>query len=211
MDTTADCFAEGKDAQLELGSMKDESPTQLMSSPHPHSPEHLMRIHHIDPTKMQLLVVEDEKFLLKFIKKKLMNYGFNVDEAYDGEQALRCMQSKNYDVVIMDQNMPRISGLEAVRAFREWQAMNFPEITTCRSSNASDVPGFDPVIFMMSASILEADRVEARDLQIAHYFDKPLQVNRVVSKILANVASRSHRLRRLQRDSFSVDERGSAT
>lgn len=203
VDVLVDTFdeVEGKDAHIQMSSVRTPSPTempsQLATSPHAQSPRHMMAAHHIDPTKMRVLIVEDEKLLLKFIKKKLTNFGFQVDEAYDGEEALCRMQSKQFDVVVMDQNMPRLSGLEAVRAFREWQAMNFPEISV-RSSNASDVPGFDPAIFMMSASILEADRVEARDLQIGHYFDKPLQVNKVVSRILSHITARSHRLRKLQ-------------
>src|SRR3546814_11151087 len=60
--------------------------------------------------------------LWKFSTKMFAGLGFHVEQACDGQEALAKMKSTSYTVVLMDQNMPHLDGLGAVRKFREWQS-----------------------------------------------------------------------------------------
>ena len=59
---------------------------------------------------MRILVVDDEKLLVKGIKFNLENEGYEVDTAYDGEEALNMAKARDYDLLILDIMMPKISG-----------------------------------------------------------------------------------------------------
>ena len=158
----------------------------------------LLTTHNIDPSKIRILLVEDERMLLKFGKKMLQALGFTVDEAYDGVDGLKCMTSSQYDVVLMDQNMPRMGGLEAVRFFREWQAerrSTQPEVASGDDSEEA----YDPLIFMVSASILDNDRSLAMDLLISDYFEKPLHVNSIATQVVLHIVTHPRLLQRCQR------------
>ena len=67
---------------------------------------------------MRVLVAEDEKRLNKIICEALEDEGYSVDACFDGVQALEYARSADYDVMIMDIMMPRMSGLDAVRQMR---------------------------------------------------------------------------------------------
>ena len=68
---------------------------------------------------MRILVVDDEKLLVKGLKFNLENDGYEVDGAYDGRQALELFEKNKYDLVLLDLMLPEISGLEVCRAIRE--------------------------------------------------------------------------------------------
>ena len=63
---------------------------------------------------MRVLVAEDEKRLNKIICEALEDEGYSVDACFDGMQALEYARSAEYDVMIMDIMMPRMSGLDAL-------------------------------------------------------------------------------------------------
>ena len=67
---------------------------------------------------MKILVVDDEKLLVKGIKFNLENEGYSVDACYDGEEALNMARSENYDLIILDLMMPRKDGLEVCQEIR---------------------------------------------------------------------------------------------
>lgn len=68
---------------------------------------------------MRLLVVEDEKDLNSIIVKNLEEEGYIVDSCYDGEDAVLYMTTVNYDAVILDVMIPRLSGFEVLKKIRE--------------------------------------------------------------------------------------------
>lgn len=68
---------------------------------------------------MRLLVVEDEKDLNSIIVKNLEAEGYIVDSCYDGEDAVLYMTTVNYDAVILDVMIPRLSGFEVLKKIRE--------------------------------------------------------------------------------------------
>ena len=57
---------------------------------------------------MRLLIVEDEKQLCDTVAKSLYDAGYEVDTCYDGETALDCILAENYDLVVLDLNLPAL-------------------------------------------------------------------------------------------------------
>ncbi len=68
---------------------------------------------------MKILVVDDEKLLVKGIKFNLENEGYQVDTCYDGEEAVEMAAAGSYDLIIMDIMMPKMNGLEACMHIRQ--------------------------------------------------------------------------------------------
>ena len=60
---------------------------------------------------MRLLIVEDEKQICDMVAKSLYDAGYEVDTCYDGEEALECILSEEYDLIVLDLNLPRIRSL----------------------------------------------------------------------------------------------------
>ena len=67
---------------------------------------------------MRVLVVEDEKALNRVISKRLEKEGYSVDSCFDGEDAIHYLRMGEFDAVIMDIMMPRLSGIDAVKRMR---------------------------------------------------------------------------------------------
>ncbi|WP_019850159.1 response regulator [Desulfitobacterium sp. PCE1] len=70
---------------------------------------------------MRILLVEDEKGLSGYIAKGLKN-GYAVDAVYDGEEALFEYEVNEYDLIVLDLNLPKKDGLEVLRKIREKNA-----------------------------------------------------------------------------------------
>ena len=91
---------------------------------------------------MKILVVDDEKLLVKGIKFNLQNEGYEVECAYDGAAAVELARSGNFDLIILDLMMPELDGLEACMRIREFS--NVPIIMlTARSEDADKIIGFE--------------------------------------------------------------------
>jgi DNA-binding response OmpR family regulator len=67
---------------------------------------------------MRLLIVEDNRALLKSLRKGLQEEGFTVDAAADGEEGLFLAEHNEYDVIILDLLLPKLDGLKLLRALR---------------------------------------------------------------------------------------------
>ncbi len=90
----------------------------------------------------KILVVDDEKVLVKGIKFNLENEGYQVEVGYDGEEAVEKARSGNYDLIILDLMMPKIDGLQACMRIREFS--NVPVIMlTARSEDTDKIIGFE--------------------------------------------------------------------
>jgi DNA-binding response OmpR family regulator len=64
---------------------------------------------------MRLLVVDDEPDMVYFLSLQLKESGHEVDEAYDGSEAITWIQNSTYDVVIIDASMPNMNGSEVCK------------------------------------------------------------------------------------------------
>ena len=93
---------------------------------------------------MKILVVDDEKLLVKGIKFNLENEGYQVECAYDGASAVELARGGNFDLIILDLMMPEIDGLEACVKIREFSSV--PIIKMCiRDSRSSMRWVFRPI------------------------------------------------------------------
>lgn len=91
---------------------------------------------------MKILVVDDEKLLVKGIKFNLENEGYTVDACYDGEEAVNMARTGAYDLIILDLMMPKKDGLEACQEIRGFSSV--PVIMlTARSEKADLLMGFE--------------------------------------------------------------------
>ena len=91
---------------------------------------------------MKILVVDDEKLLVKGIKFNLENEGYQVDAGYDGLEAVELARSGGYDLVILDVMMPGLDGLEACMRIREFSTVPII-ILTARSEDVDKIMGFE--------------------------------------------------------------------
>ena len=71
----------------------------------------------------RVLVVDDEKLIVKGIRFSLEQDGFEVDCAYDGEEAIELAKKTEYDIVLLDVMLPKHDGFEVCRAIREFSDM----------------------------------------------------------------------------------------
>ena len=67
---------------------------------------------------MRLLIVEDEKQICDAVAKSLYDAGYEVDTCYDGEEALEYILTENYDLIVLDLNLPGMDGMELCRRLR---------------------------------------------------------------------------------------------
>ena len=112
----------------------------------------------------KILVVDDEKLIVKGISFSLQADGMEVDAAYDGEEALGKIREKNYDMVLLDVMLPKMSGMDVCQAVREF----------------SDVP-----IIMLTAKGEDMDKILAFDNGVDDYLTKPFNILEVQARIKA--------------------------
>ncbi len=91
---------------------------------------------------MKILVVDDEKLLVKGMKFNLENEGYEVECAYDGASAVELAREGKFDLIVLDVMMPEVDGLEACMRIREFS--NVPIIMlTAKSEDADKLMGFE--------------------------------------------------------------------
>lgn len=112
----------------------------------------------------KVLVVDDEKLIVKGIKFSLEQDGMEVDTAYDGEEALELVNEKEYDMILLDLMLPKMDGLEVCQNIREF----------------SDVP-----IIMITAKSEDMDKIMGLEYGADDYITKPFNILEVKARIKA--------------------------
>ncbi len=92
---------------------------------------------------MRILVVEDEKKVASFIKKGLQQEGYAADAVYDGLEAVTNATAFDYDLVILDLMLPKLSGLEVLRQIRTKKAKLPVLVLTAKGAVEDKVAGLD--------------------------------------------------------------------
>lgn len=90
---------------------------------------------------MQILVVDDEKLLVKGIKFNLENEGYEIDACYDGRSAVEMARQKNYSLILLDLMMPELDGMEACMEIRQFSTVPIIMLTA-KSDDADKLLGF---------------------------------------------------------------------
>jgi len=92
---------------------------------------------------MRILVTEDEKDLADALAKGLERQGYAVDVAYDGEESLRLAEVNDYDLMILDLNLPKVDGMEVCKRLRDSGSSTGILMLTARAGLDSRVEGLD--------------------------------------------------------------------
>ena len=112
----------------------------------------------------KVLVVDDEKLIVKGIRFSLEQDDMEVDCAYDGEEAIDMVKRKEYDIILLDVMLPKCDGFEVCRQIREF----------------SDVP-----IIMLTAKGEDMDKILGLEYGADDYITKPFNILEVKARIKA--------------------------
>ena len=126
----------------------------------------------------RVLVVDDEKLIVKGIRFSLEQDGMEVECAYDGEGALEKVKENKYDIILLDLMLPKISGLEVCQQIREF----------------SQVP-----IVMLTAKGEDMDKILGLEYGADDYITKPFNILEVKARIKA-IMRRTSRTEKTERE-----------
>ena len=112
----------------------------------------------------KVLVVDDEKMIVKGIRFSLLQDGYEVDTAYDGDEALQKATDNKYDIILLDVMLPKHSGLEVLQQIREF----------------SSVP-----VIMLTAKGEDMDKILGLEYGADDYITKPFNILEVKARIKA--------------------------
>ena len=112
----------------------------------------------------KVLVVDDEKLIVKGLRFSLEQEDMEVDTAYDGEEAVEKAREGNYDIILLDLMLPKLDGLSACQQIREF----------------SDVP-----IIMLTAKGEDMDKILGLEYGADDYITKPFNILEVKARIKA--------------------------
>lgn len=129
----------------------------------------------------RVLVVDDEKLIVKGIRFSLEQDGMEVECAYDGEEALAMAKEKEYDIVLLDLMLPKLSGLEVCQQIREF----------------SSVP-----IIMLTAKNDDMDKIMGLEYGADDYITKPFNILEVKARIKAIIRRTSRKEEKQKNDSI---------
>lgn len=112
----------------------------------------------------RILIVDDEKEIVRTVRAYLNNEGFKTYAAYDGEQALRAWEEKQPDLIVLDLMLPKLSGIDVTKEIRK----------------KSNIP-----IIMLTAKAAESDRIVGLELGADDYIVKPFSPRELVARVRA--------------------------
>lgn len=112
---------------------------------------------------MKILLVEDDINLSRVLQKGLKKQGFAVDTAFDGEQAIDFTQYNQYDLIVLDLNIPKKNGFEVLKIIRE-------DSLTIK-------------VLLLSAKNQVEDKIHGLDLGANDYLEKPFDFLELVARI----------------------------
>ena len=111
---------------------------------------------------MRLLIVEDEKALCDMITKSLRMTGYEVDFCYDGNSAGEYIAAENYDLIVLDLNLPGTDGMELLHMLRSHDRETNVLILSARSEITDKVAGLDAGANDYLSKPFHLDELEAR-------------------------------------------------
>lgn len=111
---------------------------------------------------MKVLVVDDEKAIVKGVVFGISNADTQVDAAYDGEEALQMIRDNDYDIILLDVMLPKLDGFEVCKQVREF----------------SQVP-----IIMLTAKSDDNDKIAGLNYGADDYVTKPFNINEIKARM----------------------------
>lgn len=117
--------------------------------------------------KEKILIVEDEKDIVKMLEYNLKKEGFRTAVAFDGEDALVSAKKEHPDLVLLDLMLPEIDGLEVCKALK-------------KETKTASIP-----IIMLTAKTQESDKIVGLELGADDYVTKPFSPRELIARIKA--------------------------
>ena len=131
----------------------------------------------------RVLVVDDEKLIVKGIRFSLEQDGMEVDCAYDGEEALQKAKEKEYDIILLDVMLPKLTGFEVCQQIRDF----------------SNVP-----VVMLTAKGEDMDKILGLEYGADDYITKPFNILEVKARIKA-IMRRTNRKEKTQEEEKIIE------
>lgn len=138
---------------------------------------------------MKILVVDDEKVIVKAIKFNLVQEGYTVETAFDGEEAINLAHDESIDLILLDLMLPKVDGFTVCRTIRSF----------------SNVP-----IIMLTAKGEDIDKILGLEYGADDYITKPFNILEVKARIKAIIRRNSRKNRQNRAEDtgdFSPDSR----
>ncbi len=132
----------------------------------------------------KILIVEDDKNILKILSYDLKNAGYEVIEATDGAMALDILEKQRVDLMLLDWMLPLFDGIEVLKRLRK-----------------------KPIVIMLSAKEEEYDMIEAFEMGVDDYVVKPFSPRVLLLKIKAHLKKGNHDINEFYDLKISTDKR----
>ena len=128
------------------------------------------RVHFNEIIKMKILLVEDDVLNIKLIEHLFSDYGMNADIALNGKQAIELLEINDYELILMDIELPDMNGYETTAYIREKLLLNTP-------------------IIALTAHALAGERKKCIDAGMNDYLSKPINANKLFESIYETLQS----------------------
>lgn len=120
---------------------------------------------------MKLLYAEDEVSMSEAVVDILTYHNYTVEAVYDGAEAVACIENEQYDGIILDVMMPKMSGLEVLKIIRE--------------------KGIKTPVLLLTAKSDVRDRIEGLDMGADDYLPKPFAMGELLARVRAMLRRRT--------------------
>ncbi len=120
-----------------------------------------------NPRTKTILIVDDDEFICLFIRTILEKDGFNIEVAYNGEEALKVIESKKIDLLLLDWMMPILSGFDVLTSLQNNQ-------------NQSKIP-----VMVVTASVTDSDTVSfiRKQMNVVEFMSKPIEHSYLLGRV----------------------------
>ena len=112
----------------------------------------------------RILIIEDNELNMKLFFDILEYQNYDVEKAFDGEEGLLKIRENTYDLVILDIQLPKMSGFEILDKLKE---------------EKKEIPN----IILVSAFAMDADKLKAKEYGIEKYITKPIDINNFLKNV----------------------------
>lgn len=116
---------------------------------------------------LKVLIVDDEENIVELLKFNMEQIGYQVEFAYDGEEALRKASSFRPELILLDIMLPKTDGIEVCRRIRQDERLK------------------EAAIIMLTAKNVESDKIIGLEAGADDYITKPFSVNELIARIKA--------------------------
>lgn len=159
---------------------------------------------------MRILFVEDERRLSNVVKKGLVEEGFAVDQAFDGEEGQYLAESESYDAIILDVMLPKIDGLKVCQVLRK-KKITVPILMLTAKSQVEDrvtglQTGADDYLTKPFAFIELKARLQALLRRSHNQTDMTLKIDDLEVDPIKHIAKRAEKIISLTPKEFSILE-----